>query len=189
MPIYCIKCRSNEVQEIVEENRVFYLCPHCQTKSGKAFIVDSKVKIINTSRGIKHISVAGLIINDDKVLLTNRRTYPFGLELPVGHLEHNETLEETVQREVYEEIGLKVEAVTLLAQLEQPVSYCRYGSDIEDWVVFSVDSKVGQGFVSNNEVESIVWLPLNGLEHADLTPSTRFVLAELGYLSKVKEKV
>lgn len=182
MPIYCLKCKSKNVKETVEENRVIYSCPDCHVKSGQAFIVDGRIKIINTSRGIKHIDVAALIIKDNKILLTERRTYPFGLEIPVGHLEYNETLEQALERELYEEVGLKVSSSTLLAQMEQPVSHCRYGSDIEEWAVFLVEYQ-GSDFVSNHEIEAIAWFPVNKIPTDRLTAHTRFALQTLGYLA------
>lgn len=158
-----------------------YSCPACHTKSGRAIIVDGKIKIINTSRGIKHIVATALILKDNNILLTQRRTYPFGLETPVGHVEYDESLEQALRREVYEEVGLMVTGETLLAQIEQPISYCRYGVAIEEWAVFLVNYK-GHDFIGNNEIEEIVWLPLSDLPLDKLTPNTRVILEALGYI-------
>ena len=184
MPIYCLNCKSNNMEELVIENEVFYLCRECQSKSGRALIVNGKIKIINTRRGIKHISVGAIIIRSGKMLLTHRRTYPFGLEIPVGHLEYDETLEQALEREIYEEVGLKVEGATLLTQIEHPISHCRYGSSIEEWAVFAVECRNGRDFVSNHEIESLNWLSLSELDRPDLTPSTRFVLEVLNFLPR-----
>lgn len=183
--MYCINCKSKKIHELVEENKVFYRCDDCKTKSGRAVIFDGKIKTINTSRGIKHIVAAALIIRDNKILLTQRRTYPFGLEVPVGHLEHDETIEETLRREIYEEVGLRVTSATLMMQAEQPESHCRYGAAIEEWAVFLVDVE-GYDFVANNEIESAVWLSLDNLPLSQLTPNMIFVLTELGYISPRK---
>ena len=181
MPKYCIACRAVNPEELVEENKVYYQCPKCGNRSGRAVIVDNKIKIINTSRGIKHISVAAIIIHDNKILLADRRTYPFGFEIPVGHLEYDETLEDALRREVYEEVGLKISGETLITQIEQPVSYCRYGSDVEEWAVFFAECK-GHEFVNNSEFESIQWFPLDAIPVERLTPQTRFILNKLEYI-------
>jgi len=186
MQIYCLSCKSNKVQELVEGNKVFYYCPDCKSKSGRALIVDSNIRIIKTSRGIKHIAVAGIIIKDEKMLFVDRRTYPYGLELPAGHVENDESLEEALYREVYEEVSLKVTGATLLAQIEHPESHCRYGSDIEEWSVFLVQTNGGDDFVSSSEIASIVWLPLNDIPRAKLTEPTQYALDVLGYLKPAK---
>jgi 8-oxo-dGTP diphosphatase len=187
MPSYCINCRSPKLQELVEENQVYYYCQSCRTKSGRSFMVDGKIRIIDTSRGVKHIVASALIIRDGKVLLTLRRTYPFGLEFPVGHVEYGESIEEALEREVLEELGVKVTSATLLLQIEQPVSYCRFGSTIEEWAVFSVDYN-GQSIIENDEIESVRWVSLHDLPIKELTPNTIVVLRELGYLSRLVPK-
>ncbi len=182
MSIYCLSCRSSKVEEIVEENRVFYLCNDCQKKSGRALIVDNKIKIINTSRGIKHIAIGALIIRDNALLLEERRTYPFGLEIPAGHLEYGESLEEALHREVYEEVGLKIKGYTLLAQLDYTEPICRYGSDIEEWALYLVDCPTGEPFINNNEAEALIWVPIKNIPTDKLTPLTHFALRSLGYI-------
>lgn len=146
--------------------------------------IDSKIKIINTSRGIKHVAAAALIINQGNILFVERRTHPFGLELPAGHVEHGETIEQAVRREVYEEVGLKISGEILLANIEHPESYCRYGSDVEEWAVFLIEYIEGQDYVGNSEIESVTWVPLPKIPTAQLTPPTAFVLEKLGYLPK-----
>lgn len=187
MPTYCFQCKSPKVQEIVEGTHVLYQCPGCGHKGGRAFIIDNKIRTIKTSRGIKHIAVAALIIENDHLLVVDRRTYPFGLELPAGHVEYDETLEEALRREVYEEVGIKVTGATLLAQLEHPISYCRYGSDVEEWSIFLIEGRKGETIASNSEVESSSWIPLKHLHRYNLTEPTRVVLGHLGYLSTGKQ--
>ncbi len=183
MPTYCLECKSSKVKEIVAENKVFYYCENCQTRAGRALVIDGRIKVVNTSRGIKHIDAAAIIIRNDKILLLERRTYPFGLMIPAGHLEYNETLEEALRREVYEEVGLKVSGATLLAQIEQPISYCRYGADIEEWAVFLVDAE-GEPIISNNENDAYQWIPIPEIKATDLTPHTRYALVNLGYVKE-----
>ncbi len=185
MAIYCLKCKSVKVKEIVEENKVLFFCADCQESSGRALVVDGKIKIINTSRGIKHIDAAAIIIRDNKLLLLERRTYPFGLMIPAGHLEYNETIEDALRREVFEEVGLKVMSETLIAQIEQPVSYCRYGSVVEEWAIFLTECD-GKSFIGNNENEAIHWISLEDLATIpkdNFSPHTYVALKHLGYIN------
>ena len=64
-----------------------------------------------------------IIIDDDKLLTFFRRKIKDGREItyyaiPGGHLEDNETLEETVVRELKEEMNLDIEILGYLGKLE-----------------------------------------------------------------------
>ncbi len=175
---YCPTCKSNRIDTIVGNQAPLYFCLGCEQQIDKPFRTDGRIKILNTNRGIKHISVAGVIIHDGKVLLAKRSTPPFGLELPVGHLEVHETLEQALAREIQEEVGLEVKGATLLKQIEHPVSLCRYGSHVEEWAVFLVDT-TGIERVTCSEFNQISWWPINKIPTKKLTPQTHFVLTNL----------
>ena len=53
-----------------------------------------------------------ILDEDDKILLTKRpqhmRKFPNAWVMPGGHLEHGETMEECVIREVREETGIEI---------------------------------------------------------------------------------
>ena len=52
------------------------------------------------------ISAGGVVISNSKVIVVfQKRTQTWSL--PKGHLNHNETLEETARREIFEETGVK----------------------------------------------------------------------------------
>jgi 8-oxo-dGTP pyrophosphatase MutT (NUDIX family) len=60
---------------------------------------------------IRHLTVSALILRDQHVLLIDHRKAQLMLP-PGGHVEPDEDPVQTVHREVYEEVGLKVEIVT-----------------------------------------------------------------------------
>lgn len=69
----------------------------------------------------EHLGIYGVIVNDkDKILLIKKARGPYKglLDLPGGRPEFEETLEETLKREVLEETGLQV---TSCKQLETAV--------------------------------------------------------------------
>jgi ADP-ribose pyrophosphatase YjhB (NUDIX family) len=59
------------------------------------------------------VSVAGVVVNDDGCALIVRRADNEHWEPPGGVLEHGETIQDGLVREVFEETGLKVEPVGL----------------------------------------------------------------------------
>lgn len=80
---------------------------------------------------------------------------------PKGHIENNETEEETALREVYEEVGLKIK---LISGFREAISYTIKERDIFKTVVFflsEVDLDVEIKYIFN-EVETHLWLPFGG---------------------------
>ena len=71
------------------------------------------------------ICVAGAVIRDDTVLLVHRspsaRFWPDVWDLFGGHVNEGESLEEALQREAREELGIEVLALRWLGQIYDPV--------------------------------------------------------------------
>lgn len=68
------------------------------------------------------VSVDGIIIRDNKILLIKRGNEPFKgyWALPGGYVDWNESTEEAVAREVLEETGLKVNSCELIGVYSSP---------------------------------------------------------------------
>lgn len=67
-------------------------------------------------------SIDAVIVVDDKILLIKRGSNPFKgfWALPGGYVEWDESVEETVKREVQEELGVIVESSKLIGVYSKP---------------------------------------------------------------------
>jgi len=69
------------------------------------------VRGVSEHKGGEQRVVAGLVCRDGRALLVHRsprrRWYPDAWDLPGGHVEHNETLRDGLQRELCEELGIQ----------------------------------------------------------------------------------
>lgn len=101
-------------------------------------------------------SVAGVVIRDGKVLLA-RHTYGAGkgkLIIPGGYIQHGETPENAVKRELTEETGIAAE----------PVEIVGIRFNMHDWyVVFRAEYISGEARSDHDENSEVIWL---GVEKA-----------------------
>lgn len=99
-------------------------------------------------------SVAAIVINENKVLLT-RHTYGDGkgkLIIPGGYINHNETPEDALKREVFEETGVVVE----------PLEIVGVRFNLKDWyIVFTAKYVSGIAKSDCYENDEVVWIDIN----------------------------
>lgn len=167
----CINCHSKNLIEIVENDLVRYFCKDCNKKSPRYF--DSgKIKTLKTKDGIKHQVVKAVIKNDKgEILFVKRRTFPFGITIPAGHVEKNETPREALEREVFEETGLKIKKARLIFKATNLRNPCRAGANWHDW--FAYECMAEGVLVDNYEISSFYWLkPEKGL----VSPRTKKII-------------
>jgi ADP-ribose pyrophosphatase YjhB (NUDIX family) len=103
-----------------------------------------------------HYSVGALIKRNDKYLLIDRMKPPLGYAGIAGHIDENENAVQSLNREVMEETGLKVESKKLLYEEELIWNWCRRGIKCHYWYLFACDVS-GQLEQNVSEVKSIGW--------------------------------
>ncbi len=177
----CPKCNSLNINEIIDNNLVFFLCQDCQNKSGYINSYDNKIVVKKTKDGIKHITAGAMIEKDGKYLLAKRRTFPYRFSFAAGHLEYGETPLNAMKREVLEEVGLVVKKAKLVFHGDIVGNTCRNGAFTHGWYFYKVET-TNQQTIINDEFEFINWYSPEEMKTIDLGFATRFLLKKTGIL-------
>lgn len=118
---------------------IFTYCPRCGSTPFEADSERSKqCKVCGfTYYANASASVAAIIRNSrGEILLTTRAYEPAKgmLDLPGGFVDHNETAENALHREIAEELGIEIKSIRYL--LSQPNTYSYSGMDIHTLDMF-----------------------------------------------------
>lgn len=115
-------------------------------------------------------SVAGIVLKENKGLLV-RHTYGSGkgmLIIPGGYVKWNETPQDAVKREIFEETGIIVE----------PLDIVGIRFNLKDWyVVFIAKYVSGESKSDGDENSEVVWIDINDtVTRADVPDLTKKLL-------------
>ncbi len=128
---------------------------------------------------------AAIIINNNKILLTQRGygEYKDKWELPGGKIEENETKEETIIREIKEELDATIKVEKFLTKVEY--DYTSFYLKMNVFITSLTSSHL-----LFKEHESYKWIDiseLNDLDALDLLPADRLIIPYLkDYLNSKK---
>ena len=109
-------------------------------------------------------TIAFMVIQDNHILAEKRKltkkVCPGATAIPGGHVEPDEAIESALKREIYEELGIQIDAHTFVCALIHQSAEFRIVNYfvVETW----------QGALQNNEAEELVWIPLDALDRLDL---------------------
>ena len=128
---------------------------------------------------------AAIIINNNKILLTQRGYGEFKdkWEFPGGKIEENETKEETIIREIKEELDASIKVEKFLTKVEY--DYTSFYLKMNVFITSLTSSHL-----LFKEHESYKWIDvseLNDLDALDLLPADRLIIPYLkDYLNSKK---
>lgn len=120
------------------------------------------------------VGVRAALVDGDRVLLIKHAYLP-GWHFPGGGVDHRETIEEGMAREVMEETGYRVTGTPTIFQ-----TYLNMLPPQRDHVIFFVCDSFEQvkPFVPNNEIVACEWFDRNDLP-ADVSKATAARIAEM----------
>ena len=117
-------------------------------------------------------TVRAVIVKDDKLLVFYRRRVKDGkvftyYSIPGGHLEDNESLEETVIRELKEEMNIDIELLKYLGMIvvDCQEEYYYYAKIVGGEIQFGGEEL---GRCNENNYYEIRWLSLNELDNSGI---------------------
>ncbi|MBB1275828.1 NUDIX hydrolase [Pseudoalteromonas sp. SR43-3] len=148
----------------------------------------SGIREVEINNNIKHITVAAIFTNDNKILLIEKAKefYEGKYSLVAGHVEYQDnTLADAVEREVNEEIGLNINSLTYICHIDDLTDKCGHGGEIHDWHVFNSYEIIDENSLKlGAEVKSIKWVSLNELQtmKEELTDGACKIFNAMGWL-------
>lgn len=125
--------------------------------------------------------VAGFIEREDKVLLVKRpkNKKRGGLwEFPGGKVENGETLEQALERELKEELGLEANPVEILEKIV-------YSYPEEEIELILIKTYI-QGEPHLSEAQELIWIPLDRIDELELCPADKQLIDKLKSCKKIK---
>jgi len=135
-----------------------------------------------------HLGVYGLIKKEDKVLLIKKLRGPYTgkLDLPGGKLEHGESIDEGLAREIIEETGIKAKDFELLKNLIFNVDFDDEGEMVSMYhvgLVYTVKQFDESTLIETMEVEDsggANWYNVDELSEEQLSPFAKEVIINRG---------
>ncbi len=143
----------------------------------------------------KHLGTYGIIIKDNKLLLISKVSGPYDgkLDLPGGTIEFGETPEETLKRELKEEVGINIKEYNLLDSDSVMIDWMYKGENIRTHhigIFYKITNYEGK-IKSNIQIDSInddsmgaEFYDINKLKKEDLSQIAILELNKLGYSIK-----
>lgn len=110
------------------------------------------------------ITIDAVIVRDNKILLIKRGAEPFKdfWALPGGYVEWDETVEETVKREVAEETGLVVKSLEMIGVYSNPDRHPKQCIDVA-FAVEGLPAEEAEGITAGDDAVEIGWFDVDNL--------------------------
>ncbi len=103
-----------------------------------------------------HTSVGMLVWREGSLLLIERKKPPFGFAPPAGHIDGDNSFEESAKRELEEEVGLEAQNIKLLTEGRKENICRREGGSWHYWKIYQIEV-FGEVKRSNDETKQAIF--------------------------------
>lgn len=110
-----------------------------------------------------HTSVGILVWDKGKLLLIERKNFPFGFAPPAGHLD-GDNFEIGSRRELKEEVGLEAVSLKLVTRGKKENKCKRENGNWHDWEIFEAQTR-GELVGSKDETKNLGWYSKEELKY------------------------
>ena len=127
------------------------------------------------SKELLNVAIGIIIDAENKVLLNKRKkntTLSGYWEFPGGKIKPNETLNQALSRELFEELGIEIGNTDPLGSIE-------YQYSEHDVVLLPFRIIDYKGTPRGLEGQELMWCPLNRLQNVNILPANRFFIEML----------
>lgn len=172
----CIDCDS---ERLTRDPAGLYVCAACGAQRPRAVIITPDVRWWLAADGEYWHQTAGIFVRNSaaEYLLFRRTRFPFGLTIPAGHVEVDESPAHAARRELLEETSLTAGVLRHLGDVDIPGDSCRRGADAHRWNCYVTATDGTEDVVLNQEGITPVWLSLPEMHTApDLTLAISFLV-------------
>lgn len=142
---------------------------------------------MNNKPIIQKIILAGVIVDDNKILIIkrnkNEKTYPEIWELPSGKREFLESSEVALKREIKEETGIDIEIIKPISVFEYTIekkNELRDSTQI-NFLVKAINKRV----VLSKEHEEFAWIDKVSIDNYKITDETKNVINKAFKILKI----
>lgn len=139
-------------------------------------------------KNTRHLGVYGLIIKDNKIALVLKScgAYKGKLDLPGGSFEHGETPEETLKREIHEELNVGIKTFKLFDANSVKVTWSYHEEKqnmhhIGIFYIVELESDDLKQDADGFDSLGAGWYNIDELKENDVSPLTWIELKKLGY--------
>ena len=148
-----LKFNNREIGEV--KNKLYELVLGDEIENEKEALLKYIVKHYNLNDNFEYENSCGAIVfneNTEKILLVKMHNGNWGF--PKGHIESNETKEETAIREVFEETNIKIK---IIPNFEREIKYIPNENTIKKVTFFTGITQEENVIVDTHEIEDFKW--------------------------------
>jgi 8-oxo-dGTP diphosphatase len=125
--------------------------------------------------------IVGCVIKENKILMIQRNEQEnqdihLKWQFPGGNIEFDETIEEAVEREVYEETGIVVKAVKILPFSQTVYWNYSWGKQQTLCFCYLCDFINESEQKKDDQVENVEWIPIKEADTLPSLPGTKQVI-------------